>query len=95
MQKQYRLGPMTWKVTQRNVWKDMRTCELKRLNNYIKSRRMDDHQFSEAENETVGELSTVCSQMSSNVCIWLVLWDLSFVVCEQACSCGHNVDEIL
>ena len=27
MQKQYPLGPATWKVIQRNVWKIFRTCE--------------------------------------------------------------------
>ena len=59
MQKQYLLGPMTWKVffydkrnesdevnlthavtwkvTQRNVWKDIANLQIKRLNNYTKS----------------------------------------------------------
>ena len=39
---------------------------------------MDDHQFKEEENESVGELSTVCSQIVLNSCIWLVLGDLIF-----------------
>ena len=32
MQKQYLLGPMTWKVTRRNVWKDIANLQIKRLN---------------------------------------------------------------
>ena len=31
------LGPMTWKVTQRNVWKDVANLRTKRLNNDTKS----------------------------------------------------------
>ena len=37
MQKQYPVGPMTWKVTRRYVWKDIATLQIKRLNNYTKS----------------------------------------------------------
>ena len=36
MQKQYPLGPMTWKVTQRNVWKDIANLQIKRLSNFTK-----------------------------------------------------------
>ena len=37
--------------------------QIIRLNSYTKSRPcMDDHQFEEEENESVGELSFVCSQ---------------------------------
>ena len=39
VQKQYLLGPMTWMVTQRNVWKDIANLQIKRLNNYKKSQR--------------------------------------------------------
>ena len=39
MQKQYLLGPMTWNVTQRNVWKDTAILRIKRLNNFSKSQR--------------------------------------------------------
>ena len=39
MQKHDLLGPMTWKVTQRNVWKDIANLRIKRLNNYTKSQR--------------------------------------------------------
>ena len=27
-------GPMTWKVTQRNVWKEIANLHIKRVNNY-------------------------------------------------------------
>ena len=33
MQKRSLLGPMTWKVTQRNVWKDIENLQIKRLDN--------------------------------------------------------------
>ena len=57
---------------------------------------LDDHQFREEENGSVGELSTVCSHIVLK-CLHLarigrpdVLW-----VCEQACSCCHKMDKIL
>ena len=39
MQKQHLLGPMTWKDTQRNVWKDIANLQIKRLSNNTKSQR--------------------------------------------------------
>ena len=39
MQKQYLLGLVTWKVTQRSVWKDIANLRIKRLNNFSKSQR--------------------------------------------------------
>ena len=39
MQKSHLLGPTTWKVTQRTVWKDIANLRIKRLNNYTKSQR--------------------------------------------------------
>ena len=32
----YLLGPMTWKITRRNVWKDIANLRKQRLNNYAK-----------------------------------------------------------
>ena len=40
MQKPYLLVPMTWKVTRRNVWKDIANLQIKRLNNYTKSQHL-------------------------------------------------------
>ena len=37
MQKQHLLGPMTWKVMQRNVWKDIANLRIKRINHFSKS----------------------------------------------------------
>ena len=37
MQKSYLLGRTTWKVMQRNVWKDTANLRIKRLNNFSKS----------------------------------------------------------
>ena len=36
MPKRYLHGPVTWKVMQRNVWKDTAILRTKRLNNYTK-----------------------------------------------------------
>ena len=71
MPEQYLLGPMTWKVTRRNVWKDIANLRIKRLNNDIKSPRHD-HQLIEEENVSVGEMSTVCSQIVLG-CLYLAL----------------------
>ena len=66
MQKQCLLVLMTWKVTQRNVWKDIANLQIKRLSNYTKSQRhawMTINLKTKKKNESVGELSTVCSQI--------------------------------
>ena len=39
MQKRYLLGLMTWKVTERNVWKDVANLQIKPLSNFTKSQR--------------------------------------------------------
>ena len=39
MPKRYLLGPMTWKVTRRNEWKDIANLRIKRLTNETKSQR--------------------------------------------------------
>ena len=78
MQKQYLLGLMTWKVTQRSVWREIANLQIKRLNNYTKSQRhawmtinLKKKKMSQLEN---------CLQFAHNVCwnvcIWLVLGDL-------------------
>ena len=51
---------MTWKVTQRNVWKEIANLRIKRINNYTKSQH---HAWmtinsKKRKNESVGELST-------------------------------------
>ena len=58
-------GPMTWKVMQRNAWKDIANCRMKRYSNCIKSQR---HAwmttfFKDEENGSVGDLSTAYSQI--------------------------------
>ena len=71
MQKSYLFGPMTWKVMQRNVWKDIASLQIKRLNIYTKSQQhaLMTIKFKE-ENESVGEISTVCSQIVVK-CVYL------------------------
>ena len=39
MPKRYLHGPMTWKVMQRNAWKDVANRRLKQLSNYTESQR--------------------------------------------------------
>ena len=39
MPKRYLLGPMTWKVMQRNAWRDIANFRIKQLSNFTKSRR--------------------------------------------------------
>ena len=53
---------------------------------------MDDHQFKEEENESVGELSTVCSQivLKCRIGRHVILW-----YCQQTCPCSYKVDKIL
>ena len=56
---------------------------------------MDDHQFTE-EIESVGELSTVCSQIVLNFFVSGSYWETwYFVVCEQTCSRDRKMDKIL
>ena len=54
---------------------------------------MDDHQFQEEENESVGELSTVCSQIVLK-CLYLARIGRRDI-CEQACACCNKTDQIL
>ena len=51
---------------------------------------LDDHPFKEDENGSVGETSTVCSQIVLT-CLYLVRIGRPdiFMVCEHTCSCGH------
>ena len=84
MQKQYLLALMTWKVTQRNVWKGIANSNKTTQQLYkVATPCMDDHQLQEQENESVGELSTVCSQIVLK-CLYLArIWETrKFVVCE-------------
>ena len=58
-------GSMTWKVMQRNAWKDIANVRIKQVSNNTKSQRlfMDDHQLKDEENGSVGELATVCTHI--------------------------------
>ena len=62
MPKRYLHGPMTWKVVQRNAWKDIANLRIKRLSNETKSQRHSWMiiKFKEEENGSVEELSIVC-----------------------------------
>ena len=63
---------MTWRVTRRNVWKDIANLQMKRLNNstkYLLHAWMTIN-LKKKKNESVGELSTVCSQ-SVLKCLYL------------------------
>ena len=85
MPKHHLHGPMTWKAnkTPEQIFE-------------VPTPYMDDHQFKEDEDGSVGELSTVCSQIVVK-CLYLArVWETRyFVVCEQACSCGYEKDRSL
>ena len=51
-------GPVTWKVMQRNAWKDIANLRTKLLNNFTKSRL---HVVKEEEIGSVGEFVNVCT----------------------------------
>ena len=81
MPKQYLDGPMTWKVMQRNAWKDIANWRTEQFNNKTKSRHNAWMTINlKEENESIRELSTVCSQivLKCLVCVWLVFGDLIF-----------------
>ena len=56
---------MTWKVMQRNVWKDNAKIAKKTTQQLYKVATpcLDDHHLKVEENGSVGELSAVCSQI--------------------------------
>ena len=87
MQKQYLLGPTTWKVTRRNAWKIY--CELAEKTTEqlceVATPCMDDHQFKDEEKKSVRELSTICSQLVLK-CLFLarierpdILWSVNML----------------
>ena len=57
MPKRYLHGPMTWKVMQRNAWKDIAKWRIKTTQQLyiVATPCMDDHQFKEEEMGSVGE----------------------------------------
>ena len=63
MKKQYFLGPMTWKVTQRNAWKKIANLQIKRLNNCTKSQ----HHASITINLNKKNMSQYVSSFSFNM----------------------------
>ena len=68
----YLHGPVTWKVMQRNAWKDIANWRRKRRNkkHRVATPCMDDHYCREEEIGSVGELSTVCSQFVLKNCMF-------------------------
>ena len=65
---------------QRNAWTDIANWRTTQPNNDTQTRRraLMTTKFKEEEIGSVGELSTVCSQIVLNVFSWLVLVDLRF-----------------
>ena len=81
MPKRYLRGPVTWKVT----WKDIANWRIQRLNDYTKSQRhvWMTTNLKEEEIGSLGELSTVCSQIVVK-CLYLarigspdILWSVN------------------
>ena len=80
MQKSYLLGPTTWKVTQRNVWKDIANLQIKPLNSNTKSQHhawMTINLKRKKMNQWENCLQ-YAHKLFSTVCIWLVLGDLTY-----------------
>ena len=98
MPKRYLHGPVTWKVTRRNAWKDIANLRIEQLSKFQKTQR---HAWmtiilKEEENwicwRIVNCLLTNCSEMSVFSSYRQARY---FMVCEQTCSCGHKMDESL
>ena len=95
-QKQHLLGPMTWKVTRRNVWQDIANLQRKRLNNETKSQHHAWMTINLKKKEWVSR-RTVCSLLTnwSEMSVFSSYWETwHFVVCEQACACYNKMDKI-
>ena len=93
MPKRYLRGPVTWKVT----WKDIANWRIQRLTDYTKSQRHAwiDHQSKRRNWITwriVHSLPTNCCKMSVLGSYWK---SRCSVVCEQTCLCGHRIDKSL
>ena len=78
--KRYLHGPTTWKVMQRNAWKDIANLHIKRLNNYTK---LQHHAWMtiNLKKKTMSQLESYlrfAHKLLCNVCIWLVWRDLIF-----------------
>ena len=98
-------GRWTWKITQRNVWKDIANLQTKRLSNYTKSQL---HAWMtinlKKKNESVGELSTVCSQIVLK-CLYLarigrldILWSVNKLarsVTKWTKSCDKHLTRLI
>ena len=75
-------GPVIWNSTQRNAWKDIANWRIKQLNNFQSLDAMlDDHQLKEEEIGSVGELSTVCSQLVLK-CLFLARIGRPDILCQ-------------
>ena len=96
MQKQHLLGPMTWKVTQRNVYKDIANLRIKQLDNYTKAQRQAWMTIN-LKKKKMSQKET-CLQFARklfwNVSIWLVLEDLIFYDhSELTCTIDYKMDQ--
>ena len=45
--------------------------------------------------EEMGSVGELSHKLFSRVCIWLVLGDLTLMVCEKTYSCGHKIEKSL
>ena len=106
MPKPYLHGPMTWMVMQRNAWKDIANWRKKTPQQLyeVATPCMDDHQFGEEEIGSVGELSTVCSQIVLT-CLYVarigrpaILWsvnELARAVTKRTKACDNRLNRLI
>ena len=81
-------GLATWKVLQRNAWRDVGNLQMKRFHTYTKSQ----HQTWMTINLKKRKMDLLDHKWFSNVFSWHVLEGLIFVVSEQTCSCGDEIN---
>ena len=102
MPKRYLRGPVTWKVT----WKDIANWRIQRLTDYTKSQRhvWMTTNLKEEEIGSLGEVSTVCSQIVVK-CLYLarigspdILWSvnkLARAVTELTKACDKRLARLV
>ena len=95
MPKRYLHGPMTWKVVQRNAWKDIANLRIKRTSNETKSQRhswMIIHLKKKKMDQLKNYLLFVC-KLFWNVILGTHWKAWYFMVCDQTGSCGNAMDK--
>ena len=96
MQKQFLLGPITWKVTRRNVWNDitnLRTSDSTTLQSINSMHWRPPLQ--RRRKEILGRISKSMLSNCSEMLILGTYWKTWYsMVSEQTCTIDHKLDKI-